>query len=99
MLGEIIEREAPVVSPFLVGGYQVYASPEARPRQTLVTEVRPPNGCFDVQVDLAPQVIGRVLRGDETFTAADFRDPLHMNRLGHLHLSRSVARAVRAGLE
>jgi hypothetical protein len=69
MLGQITEREGPVTSPFPVSGYQVYTSPEDRPLHILVTEVRPPNGCYDVQVDLAPQVIGRVLRGDETFAA------------------------------
>ncbi|GBD33307.1 hypothetical protein HRbin33_02290 [bacterium HR33] len=43
-----------------VGGYVVYPSLEDRPRQSLKVEVRPPNGCFDVAVDLQPRVVGLV---------------------------------------
>jgi len=51
------------------GGYLTYPSSDSRPRQTLVTQVRPPNGCYDVIVDLRPQIIGVVDDGNERFYA------------------------------
>jgi hypothetical protein len=46
-----------------VAGYRVYPSLEQRPRRTLRVDVRPPNGCFDVDVDLRPRITGLLLRG------------------------------------
>ncbi len=43
-----------------VAGYVVYPSLEDRPRESVKVEVRPPNGCFDVSVDLQPRVVGLI---------------------------------------
>ena len=51
-------------APVTVGGYQVYTTSDDRPRRTLIAEVRPPNGCYDVQVTIAPRSIGRLAQGD-----------------------------------
>jgi hypothetical protein len=50
-------------------GYVAYASPDSRPRRTLVVQVRPPNGCYDVIVDLRPQIIGTLDHGNERLFA------------------------------
>jgi hypothetical protein len=47
----------------------VYSSLEGRPLRRLQAEVRPPNGCLDVMVDLQPQAIGTVRSGGERFVA------------------------------
>lgn len=52
-----------------VAGYLVYPSLEDRPRQTLKVEVRPPNGCFDVAVDLQPRAIGLLRDGRIEYAA------------------------------
>lgn len=44
----------------MLGGHLVYESLDQVPRRRLVAEVRPPNGCFDVAVELKPQVVGVV---------------------------------------
>lgn len=69
LLGEVRDSAGPVPSPFPIGAYLAYSSAADRPRRRLVTAVRPPNGCFDVQVDLAPRVIGRVDRDEDSFVA------------------------------
>jgi hypothetical protein len=51
------------------GGYVTYPASDSRPRRTLVVQVRPPNGCYDVTVDLRPQIIGVVDDGNERFYA------------------------------
>jgi hypothetical protein len=53
----------------IVGGYVVYSSLEARPRRRLEARVRPPNGCFDVIVDLQPRAIGSVDVGEQRYVA------------------------------
>lgn len=42
----------------VIEGYLVFPSLEQRPRRTLAVAVRPPNGCYDVQVDLQPRAQG-----------------------------------------
>ena len=53
-------------SPREMGGYSVYSF-EGRPRRTLLVEVRPPNGCFDVTVDLQPQATGILRDGSQRY--------------------------------
>lgn len=60
--------------PTAMSGYLTYPSLADRPRRLLISEVRPPNGCYDVQVELAPRVIGWVERGDHRFAAVARRD-------------------------
>ena len=48
---------------------------ELRPRRTLVTEVRPPNNCFDVLVDIQPRAIGIVSRRDKEYQAVSEGGP------------------------
>ena len=49
------------------GGYAVYPSREEVPIRTLVAAVRPPNGCFDVYVELAPRILGALIEGDNRY--------------------------------
>ncbi|MBI4500637.1 MAG: hypothetical protein HY700_05700 [Gemmatimonadetes bacterium] len=66
LLGPPREAESPTAGrPDTVAGYVVYRSLDSRPRRTLLAEVRPPNGCFDVLVDLQPRAIGTLSRGQE----------------------------------
>jgi len=58
---------APISTPQILEGYAVYPSLEARPRRVLQVQVRPPNGCFDVQVTLQPRAVGVLLEGDRRF--------------------------------
>jgi hypothetical protein len=58
---EEVTRGSPA-TPELRGSYLVYPSLEQRPRRTLRAEVRPPNGCFDVLVDLQPRAAGLLLQ-------------------------------------
>ncbi len=67
LLGAIQEPDDATPAPLLVGSYLVYSDAAARPRRRLLAEIRPPNGCYDVQVDIAPRIIGTVIRGDESF--------------------------------
>jgi len=53
----------------VVAGYRVFGSLETRPKLTLLAEVRPPNGCYDVFVDLQPQVIGTIDDGGVNYVA------------------------------
>jgi hypothetical protein len=53
----------------VLAGYQVFGSLESRPKYTLLAEVRPPNGCYDVLVDLQPQAIGTIGDGDASYVA------------------------------
>lgn len=52
-----------------IAGYVVYPSLEARPRQSLKAEVRPPNGCFDAIVDIQPRAVGIVIQSEREFAA------------------------------
>lgn len=69
LLGPMTEDEGTAAAPFPFGGYLTYRRMADLPRRRLSAAVRPPNGCYDVQVDLAPQVIGTATRGDENFVA------------------------------
>jgi hypothetical protein len=54
----------------------VYSSLDARPRRTLLVEVRPPNGCYEVQVVLRPQVVGVLLKDSNRYAVIGERDAL-----------------------
>ena len=56
-----------VPQPEEVGGYWTYPSLEGRPTRTLQVGVRPPNGCYDVQVEMQPQAIGTLGVGDRRY--------------------------------
>ncbi len=66
----------PPQPPESVSGFAVYSSLDARPRRTLLVEVRPPNGCYDVQVSLRPQVVGILLKGSNRYAVIGERDAL-----------------------
>ncbi len=68
LLGVPRELEAdPGPALTTVSGYRVYPSLQRRPRRTLRVEVRPPNGCFDVDVDLQPRIAGLLLKGSDRY--------------------------------
>jgi hypothetical protein len=73
LLGPVTETELATVTPFPLGGYLAFRRLEDLPRRLASAAVRPPNGCYDVQVELAPRVIGTATRGDETFVAVGRR--------------------------
>jgi hypothetical protein len=50
--------------PDIRSGYLVFPSLDERPRQLLTAGVRPPNGCYDVEIVLKPYVIG-ILEDDD----------------------------------
>jgi len=52
-----------------MGGYSVYQSLDERPRKTIGVEVRPPNGCYDVMVDVQPKLAGFLVEGDRRYPA------------------------------
>jgi hypothetical protein len=64
-----VSMPAAPAAPDTVGGYVTYRSSDQRPRRTLITEVRPPNGCFDVTVDIQPRAIGVVRTGSVSLAA------------------------------
>ncbi len=51
--------------PEFVRGLAVFPSLDERPVRTLRAQVRPPNGCIDVLVDLQPRAIGVLLHDDQ----------------------------------
>ncbi|MBI4420691.1 MAG: hypothetical protein HY560_07680 [Gemmatimonadetes bacterium] len=63
LLGVPREVETLAETADTISGFVVHRSLDARPRRTLRAEVRPPNGCFDVLVDLQPRAIGTLTRG------------------------------------
>jgi hypothetical protein len=66
LLGNVSEPVSAAVSPPVeVSGYFVYPSLEERPIRTLEVAVRPPNGCYDVQVEMRPQAIGTLGVGND----------------------------------
>jgi hypothetical protein len=69
LLGTAEEAELTNPTSRVIGGFVVFPSLDSRPRRTLRTEIRPPNGCFDVLVDLRPQSIGLVQDGDQRYAA------------------------------
>src|SRR5574341_506343 len=48
-------------------GLVVYPSLEGRPNRPLKAEVRPPNGCYDVVVDIQPRAAGVLLDRDRRY--------------------------------
>jgi hypothetical protein len=58
-----------------VGKYAVYPSLEQRPARTLRTEVRPPNGCVDIEVELRPRAVGILIDGDQRYAVVGEGDP------------------------
>jgi len=50
-----------------MGGYSVYMSMDQRPRKTIGVEVRPPNGCYDVLVDVQPKLAGFLIDGSRRY--------------------------------
>jgi hypothetical protein len=69
LLGTPTEDSTQTRSPTEVGGYLVFPSLAQRPVRTISTQVRPPNGCYDVTVELRPRTIG-ILTDDEQRYAA-----------------------------
>ena len=50
-------------------GYVTYSREADLPSRTYTSEVRPPNGCYDVQAITRPRIIGYVVDGEERFPA------------------------------
>ncbi len=69
LLGTVTEDSTQTRSPTQIGGYLVFPSLAQRPVRTISTQVRPPNGCYDVTVELRPRAIG-ILTDDEQRYAA-----------------------------
>jgi hypothetical protein len=93
LLGPVTDEEPPAAAAaFPFGGYLAYRSLEALPRRRLHAAVRPPNGCYDVQVELAPRVIGTATRDGETFVAVA---PRGGTPTWVVHRVRVVSRALR----
>jgi len=61
--------------PQEMGGYWVYPSLDERPRRTISVEVRPPNGCYDIQVELQPQAYGTLDGGDRRYAVVGLDGP------------------------
>ncbi len=57
----------PTPAPEEMGNYLVYPSLDARPRRRLRTAVRPPNGCYDVLVELRPGALGLLRTTDQRY--------------------------------
>lgn len=75
LLGAIEEPvEVRIPQPEEVGGYWVYPSLDGRPRRTLAVQIRPPNGCYAVQVDLRPQAIGTLDDGERRYAVVGSDD-------------------------
>ncbi len=60
--------EDPNAQPETVSGYQVYPGPNERPVRTRVAAVRPPNGCYDVIVDVQPRQVGLLKKGEQRYS-------------------------------
>jgi hypothetical protein len=92
LLGPVTEDEPAAAAPFPFGGYLAFRGLADLPRHRLTAEVRPPNGCYDVQLVTAPQVIGTATRGGETFLAVSRRGG---TLAWVVHEVRVVSRAIR----
>jgi len=92
LLGPVTDEEPLAAAPFPFGGYLAYRSVNDLPRRRLSAAVRPPNGCYDIQVELAPRIIGTTTRGDETFVAVGRRGS---SATWVVHRVRVVSRALR----
>lgn len=73
LLGSPIEEGTSNPPSRVIDGYVTYPSLEGRPKRTVRAEVRPPNGCFDVIVDIQPQAIG-ILQDSENRYAVVARE-------------------------
>ncbi len=70
LLGAPRQFGSPVTTqPRDIGGYSVYRSMDERPSKTIGAEVRPPNGCYDVLVDVQPKLAGFLVDGDRRYPA------------------------------
>ena len=69
LLGPPQEVAAATPPADTIAGYVVYPSLEGRPLRTLRAQVRPPNGCLDVVVDLRPRAAGLVVSGERRYAA------------------------------
>lgn len=69
LLGTATTTGPQTITPNEIGDYLVFPSLEQRPRRTITTEVRPPNGCYDVTVDVQPRSIGNVFDDGQSYTA------------------------------
>jgi len=92
LLGALTEEEPAASAPFPLGGYLAYRRLTDLPRRHLTAAVRPPNGCYDVQVEVAPRVIGTATRADESFVAVARRGG---TTTWVVHRVRVVSRALR----
>lgn len=43
-------------------GYSIYPTPRSRPTHLFRIALRPPNGCYDVEVRVVPQILGHLIR-------------------------------------
>ncbi|HEX9631183.1 MAG TPA: hypothetical protein VGA02_01870 [Gemmatimonadales bacterium] len=92
LLGPLADEEPAASAPFPLGGYLAYRRLADLPRRHLTAAVRPPNGCYDVRVEVAPRVIGTATRADETFVAVARRGG---TTTWVVHRVRVVSRALR----
>jgi hypothetical protein len=70
LLGALRQFGSPVTTqPRDMSGYSVYRSLDERPRKTIGVEVRPPNGCYDVLVDVQPKLAGFLVDGNRRYPA------------------------------
>ncbi len=91
LLGPVREDDAPAGAPFPFAGYLAYRNLASLPERVITAEVRPPNGCYDVEATIAPQVIGTAARGDEAFVAVARRGG---SASWVVHRVRAVSRAL-----
>jgi hypothetical protein len=61
--------------PQEMSGYWVYPSLDERPRRTLQVSVRPPNGCFDIQLEMQPQAYGTLDDGERRYAVVAIDSP------------------------
>ncbi len=69
LLGPVARNEPTAAIPQELGPYLVFPSLDGRPRRILSTQVRPPNGCYDVTVEIRPRAIGTVPDGGLVYAA------------------------------
>ncbi len=55
------------LEPSQDGKYYYFPSLNERPARTVQVEVRPPNGCYDAQLEIRPQAIGTLRSGESRF--------------------------------
>src|SRR3990172_5198930 len=68
LLGPPLAAAPPFMPPAgTLKGLVVYPSLEGRPNRPLKAEVRPPNGCYDVVVDIQPRAAGVLVDRDRRY--------------------------------